>query len=256
MTNDAGALDPCLREPGPARESGVPVVDRWRECRNLPEDHPQKLAEFLHRQMNEEANVMENAARSLVDFADEPWEIRLGLARQCSDEARHVMAYRRALDVRGVPVGAYPVMNFQFKILKAIDTLVGRLAVQNRTFEADGLDAAVFAVADARARGEDDLADMYDAQSADEILHVRFANEWIKRTVRREPRAVMQIAQALTFGSAVFHQVMSDGGTDQAKYPVAEEARRLAGFEEGEVRVAVEQAEARRAEIRDRLGAG
>ena len=35
-------------------------------------------------------------------------------------------------------------MNFQYRILRRIDSLIGRLAVQNRTFEADGLDAVTF----------------------------------------------------------------------------------------------------------------
>ena len=35
-------------------------------------DHPEKPLEFFHRQMNEELNVLENAARSLAQFPDVP----------------------------------------------------------------------------------------------------------------------------------------------------------------------------------------
>ena len=70
-------LTPDLYGEPSAREPHVTVVSRWAECANLPEDHPQKKLEFLHRQMNEEANVMENAASSLADFPDAPWDIRL-----------------------------------------------------------------------------------------------------------------------------------------------------------------------------------
>jgi uncharacterized ferritin-like protein (DUF455 family) len=250
------SLHPCLSAPGPRREPHVRVVDTWAQCANLPDHHPEKETEFLHRQLNEEANVMENAASSLVDFPEAPWAIRRYLARQCSDEARHVMAYARLLRARGKAVGDYPVMNFQFKILRSIDTLIGRLAVQNRTFEADGLDAAVFAIQDARARGLHDAAEMYDAQSADEILHVGFANEWIKTQVDEDPRNMMRVASALTHASRVFNQVMEGGGTDQDKYPVALHERRLAGFDEGEVQVAMEMNEARREEIRARRERG
>jgi hypothetical protein len=133
---------------------------------NLPDDHPEKQREFFHRQMNEEACVMENAARSLAEFTDADWRVRKGLARQCADEARHV-PLQRALEARGGRVGQYPVMNFQYRILGRIDSLVGRLAIQNRSFEADGLDAATYARDEARQAGDHELADMYDAQQAD-----------------------------------------------------------------------------------------
>ena len=45
---------------------------------------------------------------------------------------------------------------------------IGRLAIQNRTFEADGLDAVTFGVQESRAIGEEELASLFDAQQADE----------------------------------------------------------------------------------------
>lgn len=231
--------------PSPARERHVRVMDRWADCTNLPRDHPLKLVEFLNRQLNEEVNVLENAARNLVDFPEADWELRMAFARQCADEARHAQAYERLLKARGGAYGAFPVLNFQYRVLGAIPALVGRLAVQNRTFEADGLDAAEFSAAEARAAGWHDLAAMYDAQAADEVLHVRFANEWIKRIVQGTPRAVLDVAAALTTGRRGFEWVFAHGGTDGIRYPVAEDARRAAGFDEAEVKVSAEQARAR-----------
>jgi uncharacterized ferritin-like protein (DUF455 family) len=256
MSDQAAVNGPDdLFGPGPAREAHVVVKDRWAQCVNLPDNHPDKLKEFLHRQMNEEANVLENAARSLAEFQDADWEIRFWLARQCADEARHVQAYRRLLHARGGRFGDYPVMNFQYKLLGKIRTLVGRLAVQNRTFEADGLDAAVFSAKQARAEGDLPLAEMYDAQAADEVLHVRFANQWIKKTVKQRPRAVLDIATALTLGAKAFNWVFADGGTDVTKYPVAEEERSRAGFDPAEVQVAAGMSRTRRDEVRKRLEA-
>lgn len=244
--------DPTLAAETPARDPRFHVVERWSEMINLPDGHPEKPLEFLHRQMNEEANVMENAARSLAQFADAEWAIRMWLARQCADEARHVEVYRRLLERRGGRVGQYPVMNFQYRILGTIDTLIGRLAVQNRTFEADGLDAAVFGASEARALGDDELADVYEAQSADEVLHVRFANEYIRRKIREDGRNVLRMATALTQGARAFQAVFADGGTDVTKYGVAERERLEAGFAPDEIHVAVEQSETRRRAIRER----
>ena len=186
-------LDPALFGEGPARDSRFTVVEVWADMVNLPSDHPQNHREFLHRQMNEEACVMENAARSLAEFTDAEWKVRKGLARQCADEARHVLNYRRLLEARGGFLGEYPVMNFQYRILGRIDSLVGRLSVQNRSFEAEGLDAATFARDEARQAGDHELADMYDAQQADEVCHIRFANEHINQEMRRTPRIGMTV---------------------------------------------------------------
>jgi hypothetical protein len=240
----------------PAREPHVQVVDRWADCVHLEEDHPDREREFLHRQMNEEANVLENAASSLVDFPDADWDIRMWLARQCSDEARHVLSYKRLVESRGGHVGQFPVMNFQYRIIRRIDSLIGRLAVQNRTFEADGLDAATHAESLARQRGDDVLVDVYASQAADEILHVGFANDWIRRTVKANPRELMRMARALHQGTQAFLAVSAGGGGDVTAYGVAQEERKLAGFEPGEITVAHEQAEARRAAARERAQAG
>jgi uncharacterized ferritin-like protein (DUF455 family) len=141
-------------------------------------------------------------------------------------------------------------MNFQYRILERIETLIGRLAVQNRTFEADGLDAATHGIEVARAQGDSEMVQALDAQSADEVFHIRFANQWIRAQVKASPRTALQMASALTRGSKAFQQVFAGGGTKVTKYGVAEGARLEAGFDAGEVAVAAGQAEARRAAIR------
>src|SRR5262249_49983802 len=134
-------FDPSFFAQGPARDTRFTVVDQWIDCVNLPDGHPQKEIEFLHRQMNEEINGLETAARSVADFPDAAWDVRMSMARQCSDEARHILMFRRLCEQRGARVGQFPVMNFQYRIITKIDNLVGRLAVQNRSFEAEGVDA-------------------------------------------------------------------------------------------------------------------
>ncbi len=226
----------------PARDSRFEVKDRWKELVSFRVGSNEYRLEFFHRQMNEEANVMENAAKSIVDFPDADWDVRKSLARQCSDEARHVLAYLRIMRQRGVEVGDYPVLNFQYRILQKIDTLIGRLAVENRTFEADGLDAATFAVAEARAEGDEALAEMMDSQQADEILHVGFANHWVRAQVRKDPKNVLAMASALTEAVSAFEYVF-EKGAHMNRYPVAEDERREAGFDRAEIAVAARMSE-------------
>ncbi len=243
-------LTPELYGDASVREAHVMVVNRWAECANLSEDHPDKKLEFLHRQMNEEANVMENAASSLADFPDAPWEIRMWLARQCADEARHLLVYKQLVEGRGGHAGQFPVMNFQYRILQKIDTLIGRLAVQNRTFEAEGLDAVTHARAKAVAEGDYELAEIYDAQQADEIIHIGFANDWIHKQVKKNPRNVLRMAEALTRGGRAFEEVFAGGGTHVTEYGVAHAEREMAGFDTAEIEFASRQSDERRERVR------
>jgi uncharacterized ferritin-like protein (DUF455 family) len=224
---------------GPARDSRFDVKERWAECLNLPEGHPNRSLEFFHRQMNEEINGLENAAQSLADFPNAEWGVRMSMARQASDEARHVLMFRRILESRGGWLGGYPVMNFQFRIISKIDNLPGRLAVQNRTFEAEGVDAVEPEIQRARDAGDSELADLFEAQLADEICHVRFANEYVAQASKNSPLNVMRVGRALNQASAEFLWVMGQAAIDSVKYTTNERGRLEAGFSPEEVEFAL-----------------
>jgi uncharacterized ferritin-like protein (DUF455 family) len=228
----------------PARDERFAVKARWIECANLPGDHPLHLVEFFHRQMNEEVDSLEASAQSLADFPDAPWELRLALARQCADEARHARAYRGQLERRGGHVGQFPVLNFQYRIITARPHLVSRLVIQNRSFEAGGLDAIAFGIGEARKGGDDELAEFYEAQLADEIAHVRFANAWIRQALKEDPRTILRMGEALTAAAQAFRIVMGSEGTEGVEYPADTRARLEAGFTDDEVRLAADLASA------------
>jgi uncharacterized ferritin-like protein (DUF455 family) len=224
------SLDPRLFAEGPARDARFTVREVWSEMTNLPEGDPRSTAEFLHRQMNEEVNGLEIAARNLADFPDADWDLRLAIARQCADEARHVDMFRRCFEARGGRVGEHPVLNFQYRITTRIETLLGRLAVQNRSFEAAGIDAIQDGIAQAT---EPDLRELLDAQLADEIQHVRYANHWTAVLAERGgARAAFELARAV--GQANEALAVVAGGA-MVRYPVDAELRREAGFSEGEI---------------------
>ena len=239
--------DPAGFAPGPARDARFDVKQQWVDCHNLPEGDPEREVEFFHRQMNEEVNGMECAARSLADFPDAEWGLRMSIARQCYDEARHVEMFRRMFEQRGGRVGQYPVLNFQYRIITRIEDLLGRLAVQNRTFETGGIDAVQVGIGDATRQGDLAQAALFDAQLADEITHVRFANEYVAAVSARDPASVMRIGRALNYASGAFFQVMGQQAIDSVDYPVYEQGRLDAGFSAEEVRHALDHLAAQKA---------
>ena len=235
-------LDPSLFAEGPARDERYDVKDRWRECVNLPADHPLHQVEFTHRQMNEEVNGLECSASCISDFPDTEWELRMWFARQCADEARHAHMFRRLLESQGGHLGQFPVLNFQYRIITKADSLLGRLTIQNRTFEAGGIDAVSWVADQVRAAGDTNLADFFDSQLADEIIHVRFANEWLRRTIRENPRELLRMGATMTMAAKAFEQVMGKEATEGVFYPTERLGRLEAGFTEQEVIQAAELA--------------
>ena len=201
----------------PARDERFVEKSRWADLMNFPDGHPLKVVEFFHRQMNEEMNGVENAARSLADFSDADWNVRMSIARQCADEARHVEMFRRIFESRGGKIGEYPVLNFQYRIIANLGDLLSRLVVQNRSFEAGGIDAVTFAIDEARKRGDHELVELFEMQQADEITHVRFANEYVRDSIRADPRAALCVARALTLAATAFMQVMGREGIENVK---------------------------------------
>ena len=226
-------LDPRLFADGPARDGRFAVCETWAEMTNLPVEDPRHHQEFLHRQMNEEVNGLEIAARNLTDYPDADWELRMAIARQCWDEARHIVMFRRCYESRGGKIGQYPVFNFQYRITTRLDSLVGRLAVQNRSFEAAGIDAIQDGIREARAAGAEDLVELLDTQLADEVQHVRYANEWVKRLVERGgAAATFKMVRAVSQADSAMREIAGEALTS---YPVAEDVRREAGFDPGEI---------------------
>jgi uncharacterized ferritin-like protein (DUF455 family) len=231
-------LSPKLFADNPVRDERFDSKDRWHELANLPHDHPDASLEFLTRQMNEEINATEMAARNLVDFPNEEWGLRMAIARQAADEARHAMAFRRLLEERGGYLGQFPVINFQFRIMTSIDSLIGRLAVANRSFEAAGIDAIQDGIDSSKRKEDVEFTSLFDQQLADEMQHVRFANVWIKRLTERDgARAVMALARAMKHAQDALKEIAGD---DLIFYPVSDDLRREAGFSDDEIQTARE----------------
>lgn len=222
------SLPDTLFAEAPARDERFNVVDTWSEMENIYDDGGRMTSEFLHRQMHEEVNGLEIAARNITDFPDADWNLRMAIARQCWDEARHVDMFRRMFERRGGTVGEYPVLCFEFRILTRIPTLIGRLTVQNRSFEAAGIQAIREGLEAVTAAGETDLVELFDTQLPDEIQHVRYANTWIKRLVALDPRQALDIVRAVTQANAAFRMIAGEAALD---ITLDASMREEAGFE-------------------------
>jgi uncharacterized ferritin-like protein (DUF455 family) len=237
----------------PARDACFHVVRRETEMTTYEGMGEPARREAVHRHMANEITSLDIAAQCLAEFPEAPWGLRLELARQCWDEARHIEGLHRRLVEQGGAKGDFPISAFEWNVTCAIDSLAGRLASQNRTFEAGAMDVVGGNIAGWRQAGDDATADVLDAILADEIQHVRFANRWLKALVRQDQRVLLKIAQAVRFvaeANAVL--TAGDGGREamgQARAratalapAVNVEDRRLAEFTDEEIGEILKQA--------------
>ena len=207
----------------PAREACFDVVHHDIEMKNWPGVEGEAGREKLHRHMNNETGAIEIAAQCLADFPDAPWELRLRLARQCADESRHAEVLLCRLREMGGRKGEFPVANFEWGVTLMVDNLPGRLAIQNRTFEAGLIDILGTLRKVWQRSGDDRTADVLDGILADEITHVRFANQWIRRLTEENPPILLQVARAVQFlGQANQAMQVEVDAVDAAGNPVQE----------------------------------
>ena len=235
----------------PAREQCFLVAQNDSEMKEF-EDSMSEAArrEKLHRHMNNEMGALEIAAQCLADFPDSPWELRMQLARQAFDESRHVRALYRRLRQLGGYKGEFPIGNFEWAITNMCDTLAARLAIQNRTFEAGQMDLLGSLRKIWRSVGDDTTAEVLEHILADEINHVRFANQWIRKMVREDRRLLMKVASAIRF-LADTNAALSAGASGSAsessldkhtKMGINVEDRRHADFTDDEINEILRQA--------------
>jgi uncharacterized ferritin-like protein (DUF455 family) len=241
-----------LRE-NPARDPCFRLVQNDSEMHEYERSHPLARRETVHRHMSNEITSLDIAAQCLAEFPDAPWELRLELARQCWDEARHVSALARRLAELGGAKGEFPISAFEWNVTCALDDLPGRLATQNRTFEAGAMDVVGGLAAGLRAAGDPETADVIEAILADEIQHVRFANRWIRRFVEEDRRVLLKIVGAVRFLAQANAALQSQAGEVNAvgvaqadpadRVPAVNvEDRRLAEFTDEEIQEVLRQA--------------
>jgi uncharacterized ferritin-like protein (DUF455 family) len=224
----------------PARDSRFTVVQLPQELYEYPVGIDSWYLESLNRHLNTELQSMEITAQSLADFPDAPWELRMQHARQCWDESRHARLVERQLIAQGGTPGQFPVINYDWGVACALQTLTARLAVQNRTVEAGEMDLLQELRNTWKAAGELETAEVMDGILADEVQHVRFANEWIKHEIRQNPRVVMEIAAAIEYvrkvteaftpAAAEENRAGVKIGTLEREFAINADDRRLAGF--------------------------
>jgi uncharacterized ferritin-like protein (DUF455 family) len=204
------------------------------------EGAPDSARSLMHGIFVGEIQALEGAGRTCWDFpvgdgaTEAPFALKLDMARQCWDEARHVEISCKLSEHMGSEIGEFAEQTLLYEAACNEDPVL-RLTGVNRALE--GLAIDVFNTM--REYGDEThdpvLEFCEDWMLADEVTHVKMGSDWLRRLTERDPE---RRKNALEFQKAV-DKLFSFGGFrgEEEENPVhlARRFRSLAGFTDDEI---------------------
>ncbi|MGI9646836.1 MAG: DUF455 family protein [Ilumatobacteraceae bacterium] len=234
MADARTALDPERR----ANKSS-----RSRSTRLTPDRHDASDAArgLMHGIMVGEIQALEGAGRTAHDFEAGdgsgdtiPFELKLDMARQAWDEARHVEISAKLSDWMGTELGQFAENTVLFQAACSDDPIL-RLAGVNRALEGLAIDVFTQMKEFGDMAGDPYLEFCEDWMLADEVTHVKMGSDWLRKVTEKDPE---RRAKALEFQQVV-DKLFSFGGargdTEDSPIQLARRFRELAGFSDDEV---------------------
>jgi uncharacterized ferritin-like protein (DUF455 family) len=196
---------------------------------------------LMHGIMVGEIQALEGAGRTAHDFEAGdgsgdtiPFELKLDMARQAWDEARHVEISVKLSDWMGTELGQFAENTVLFEAACSNDPIL-RLAGVNRALEGLAIDVFTQMKEFGNLAGDPYLEFCEDWMLADEVTHVKMGSDWLRKVTENDPD---RRKKALEFQQVV-DKLFSFGGargeTDESPIGLARRFRELAGFSDDEV---------------------
>jgi uncharacterized ferritin-like protein (DUF455 family) len=222
-------------------------VARSKRSNLSPEvlEGPDAARALMHGIFVGEIQALEVAGRTCWDFPtgdgpdEAPFQLKLDMARQSWDEARHVEIAIKLNEHMGTEVGEFAEQTMLYEAGCNTDPVL-RLTGVNRALE--GLAIDVFNTM--REFGETTTDPVLyfceDWMLADEVTHVKMGSDWLRRITANDPE---RRKGALEFQRTV-DKLFSFGGfrgeEEDSPVHLARRFRQLAGFSEAEIEDLVE----------------
>lgn len=142
---------------------------------------PQKLAIAHHIMANHELQAFEVMAYVLLKFPAAPTEFRVGLTQIICDEQRHTRMHMERATALGLQFGDLPVNCYIWKKSQSFDSVSAYLAGLPLVFEGRNLDHTCEFEDYFLAVGDKKSAAVMRMIHKDEIEHVKFGIDWLRR---------------------------------------------------------------------------
>jgi uncharacterized ferritin-like protein (DUF455 family) len=204
------------------------------------DEAPDAARGLMHGIFVGEIQALEGAGRTCFDFdtgdgrEEAPFALKLDMARQCWDEARHVEISCKLSNHMGSEIGEFGEQVLLYEAACNADPVL-RLTGVNRALEGLAIDVFNTMREFGSAISDPVLYFCEDWMLADEVTHVKMGSDWLRRLTDDDPE---RRQQALDFQRTV-DKLFSFGGFrgEEEENPVhlARKFRSLAGFSEDEI---------------------
>jgi uncharacterized ferritin-like protein (DUF455 family) len=175
---------PALRIERPGRPADLQFAAR-RTAPAMPSPSaladPRKRAIAHHLMANHELQACEVMAFMLLAFPEAPAGFRLGLGHILGDEQRHTRMHAERAAALGIEFGELPVNSYIWQKAQSYTSILDYLAGLPLTFENANLDHTLELEPVYLAAGDERGAAVLRMIHKDEIEHVRFGLEWLRR---------------------------------------------------------------------------
>ena len=204
------------------------------------DEAPDSVRNLMHGIFVGEIQALEGAGRTCFDFdtgdgsGDAPFALKLDMARQCWDEARHVEISVKLSEHMGSEIGEFGEQVLLYEAACNPDPVL-RLTGVNRALEGLAIDVFNTMRDFGTMSGDPVLEFCEDWMLADEVTHVKMGSDWLRKLTVNDPD---RLKNALDFQRAV-DKLFSFGGlrgeSDDSPVHLAREFRALAGFTDDEI---------------------
>ncbi len=200
--------------------------DQWADFdKAYAAEDPYSLEGFrhsFHQLLYGEIDTTDRIGKMVAEFPDLPWEMRMELAHQMWDEARHIEIVAKACEEElGATLGYGPFTLAWWWMQNESDPL-RRLTVTNSWGERNLMPTLREWRAQAEKRGFTRIAELCDYLQADELTHVRLATRWIRHFTDDQPEYRDELLawskQALTRLLSFYNSAYSASNDPEPKF--------------------------------------
>ena len=134
-----------------------------------------------HIMANHELQAVEAMSWVLLAFPDAPADFRMGMARVIADEQRHTRMHVERARKLGVEFGEFPVNSYIWRSVTGVQSILEYVACLPLVFEGANLDHSLELAEAFEEAGDPRSAQLMRIIHHDEIEHVRFGLDWLRR---------------------------------------------------------------------------
>ena len=210
-----------------------------RRAGKLTPDRPDAAhaaRQMMHGIFVGEIQALEGAGRTVWDFDDDeaPFALKLDMARQCWDEARHTEISVKLGDHMGTEIGEFAETTFLYQAACNPDPVL-RLTGVNRALEGLAIDVFNTMKEFGEVSGDPVLTFCEDWMLADEVTHVKMGSDWLRRLTEHDPERRERALEFQRVVDKLFSFRGFRGEADDNPIQLARQFRRMAGFNDDEI---------------------